>query len=134
MAACAGESVPRADTGSRIEYSVVDEWRIPAGGYGRVIVVEPAYRDEQLLRALGEQLRREHRNDRHTYIEIFDDAGAAHMRQSAADERLNQQDLAFHDSHKIGFYQKNSNTGHHALVLALDGIEGEFIEVAYPRP
>jgi hypothetical protein len=133
-AGCAGESTARADSESRIEYSVVDEWRIPNGGYGRVIVVQPTYRDEQLLRALGEQLRGEHRNDRHAFIEIFDDTRAANMRQAATEERLNQQDLAFHDYHKIGFYQKNSVSGHHVLVMALDGVEGEFVEVKYPRP
>jgi hypothetical protein len=134
VAACADQSPPDGGAENRIVYSVVDEWRIPNGGFGRVIVVAPEYRDEQRMRDLGEQLRREHRTDRHAFIEIFDDASAAHMREAAAEETLNQEELAFHDYHKIGFYQRNSVTGHHALIIALDGVEGEFITVEYPRP
>jgi hypothetical protein len=105
-----------------ISYSIVQEWRIPAGGYGRVIVIHPRHRNEVDMRKLGNELREEHRRDRIANIEIYDDRRAAALRQEAllSDDR-GSPDVAHHDQHRIGIYSKNVNTGHHQLQIALEG-------------
>lgn len=119
-----------------IEYAVLQEWGIPNGGRGRVVVIDSQYRTEEDLRAFGEQLRWEHRRDRHANIEVFDDERAAGMRDAALAEELNTRDMAHHDQHKVAFYQKNTNSGHHQLVIAADGVANAdaWVTVPYPRP
>jgi hypothetical protein len=122
-----GESAPTIT----IPYEVMHEW---SGGTGRAILIDPQYRTDEHLRVLGEQLRWEHRRHSHTNVEVFDDRRAAEMRNLVAEDRLPARDLAHHDQHKIGFYQKNSVSGHHQFIIALDGVDGDFITVPYPRP
>jgi hypothetical protein len=51
-ARAAAEAVDSAaPSGQRIGYEVVKQWTIGPNGYGRVIVIEPRYRNEADLRA-----------------------------------------------------------------------------------
>ena len=113
---------PQTPAGRRIPYEVVQSWRIPNGGYGKVILIEPVHRNALDLRLLGEQLRREMASDRNAGVEVFDNLRAARMRQDAVTERLNAADLSFHDKHKIAFYNKNGNTGFHEYRFTLEGV------------
>src|SRR5205823_3794644 len=66
-----------------VEYKVVEEWTIPNGGFGRVIVIPDTAATERALRALGEELKYDTRSDRNAFISILNDARAAGMRHAA---------------------------------------------------
>ena len=119
--------------GREAPYRVIERWSIPNGGYGRVIVVSPTYRNEADMRALGQRLRDETRADRHAVVEVYDDEGAARMRRDAFAERLDRRALAFHDQHKVAHYSKNGNTGHHQFTIQLKGVWGPWIVLDYAK-
>ncbi len=114
-----------------ISYRVIEEWRIPNGGYGRIIVIDPIHRNEKHLRMLGDQLRADTKKDRNAFIWVYDDEKAARMRKAALGERLNKKDLEHHDKHMIGDYARNANTGFHTLIIRLEGLDGPPLEVKY---
>lgn len=118
------------DQKPQIAYQVVEEWNIPNGGYGRVIVIDSTHRNETDLLKLADQLNNFTRQDRHAVIDIYDNEAAALMRRDAFQKNLSKKDLAFHDLHVIGFYNRNINTGYHAITITLKGIMGPAKEVA----
>jgi len=113
----------------RISYQIVKQWAIPNGGYGRVIVVDPAQRSEAGLLAVAEQLRRDTKNDRNAFAFIYDQRDAAMLRDAALEERLSKADMKQHDDHMIGTYIRNANTGFHAVTIALQGVNGPMRDV-----
>jgi hypothetical protein len=116
-------------TGLHIGYQVVQEWTIGPNGYGRVIVIDPRHRNEADLRRLGAQLNREASRADMVSIEVYDDIGAARMRDAAVTE-----DLPKHDRHRIGVYDKNQRTGSNEWSMAPKGMQGndwEAITVKY---
>jgi hypothetical protein len=115
----------------KIAYDSVERWSIPNGGYGNVLVIKPEHRNEVDLRLLGDQLRAETRSDRHAAIFVYDDARAASLRKAAFTESLSKTDLAFHDQHMVGNYQKNNNTGYERFSIMLEGVDGPSIDVTY---
>lgn len=117
------------DQTAQIAYEVVQEWPIPNGGYGRVIVVDVRYRNEAGLRKVAEQIKNDTRGDRNAFVFIYDDKRAAELRIAALEDRLNKEDLAHHDSHMIGSYFRNANTGYHALTMMLQGVMGSAKEI-----
>jgi hypothetical protein len=125
----------KAATGEKavptISYRVIEEWTIPNGGYGRIIVIEPTHRNEKDMRMLGDQLRSDTKKDRNAIIFVYDDEKAARMRKAALAERLNKKDLAHHDKHMIGDYLRNANTSFHCLKILLEGLDGPSLEVKY---
>lgn len=108
-----------------IRYEVVDKWGIPNGGFGQVIAIDPKYRNEEDLRKLAECLKKNTNKDRNAFVFIYDDKLAASLRKAAVDENLEKKELAHHDSHMIGSYMRNANTGYHALTITLKGVTGE---------
>lgn len=118
----------RASTGEAAEYKggvpyrVVKKWGIPNGGYGMVVVIQSEYRNERDMRRLGDTLRHDTRNDRNAIAIIFDDAEAAGMYDRAS--YLGKDEGSFYESHLIGTYMRNINTGFHALEIMLQGIGG----------
>lgn len=118
------------DQEPQIAFKVVQEWKIPNGGYGRVIVIDSVHRKETDLLKLAEQLKKFTRQDRHADIDIYDNEAAALMRRDALQENLSKKDLAFHDLHMIGFYNRNINTGYHAITITLKGVMGPAKEIA----
>ncbi|MFH0793264.1 MAG: hypothetical protein V2A74_04450 [bacterium] len=112
-----------------IPYTVSKQWTIPNAGYGKVIVVDPRYRNERDMRILGNMLQDESRGDRKTFIFIFDDARAAAMHGKLMDVWSPQE--IFYFSHFIGTYSKNTGTGFHQLVIALNGFDRDGIVIDY---
>lgn len=113
----------------RIPYRMVEEWKIPNGGFGRTIVIDPKYRNEKDMRVLGETLKKDTARDRNSFIFIFDNERASKMRRSPPPE--NTKDGRFYDQHFIGDYTRNANTGFHSLGIMLKGVDGPRIEVKY---
>lgn len=112
-----------------VNYRVAQQWQIPNGGFGRVIVIGPAHRNEADMLSLGYQLKQDTRHDRNAFVFIYDDARAASLRTAALDESLNEDSSAHHDSHMIGTYFRNANTGYHALTITLQGLLGPAKEI-----
>lgn len=122
LGGCHGHSPKSAKTTREpIRYEVVQQWAIPAGGYGRVTVVDSSHRNEADMRRLGDQLREQTQGDRVSMVEVYDHPEAAKMRLRAMAENLGKDSLAFHDRHLIGQYLRNGNTGHHRWIIALNG-------------
>jgi hypothetical protein len=109
-----------------IKYEVVEQWAIGNAGMGRAISVDPAQRTEAALLALADQLKRE-TTDTNGIVTIFiyDDRGAAALRRAALSDELNDRSQKLHDDHMIGNYTRNPNTGHHSIMVALDGVSAE---------
>jgi hypothetical protein len=105
-----------------IPYEVVQEWDIPNGGFGRVIVIDSSNRNELDLRHLGEELRDTTRHDRNAGVEVYDNVEAAKLRDAGLVEKLPKKKQAFHDAHRIGDYTRNGNTGHNQWVFGLHGL------------
>lgn len=119
-------ALPAAD---QIPYQIVEQWSIPNGGYGRVIVIDPKYRNENDMRKLAERLKRDTYQDRNAFITVFDDKVAASRRMIAIKDQLGKKELAHYDAHMIGSYARNINTGHHKFQIMLKGLNGPTIEV-----
>src|SRR5882672_3722900 len=86
-----------------LSYKIVEQWSIPNGGFGRAILVK-ANPTETELRALGERLRQDTRNDRNAFIFVYDEEGAARNRRAAFAEKLSKAELKHHDRHQVAKY------------------------------
>jgi hypothetical protein len=73
------EALPKATTATvekaipTVSYRVIEEWTIPNGGYGRIIVIDPMHRNEKKMRILGDQLRSDTKKDRNAFVFVYDD-------------------------------------------------------------
>jgi len=113
-----------------LSYKIVEQWSIPNGGFGRAILVK-ANPTETELRALGERLRQDTRNDRNAFIFVYDDEGAARNRRAAFAEKLSKGELKHHDRHQVAKYFRNANTGFHELDITSKGLDGPNAKVKY---
>lgn len=129
----AEQSTSNGSIAERILYDVVDEWSIPNGGHGRVLVIDPRYRNESDLAKLGRQLHSDTRQDRNAIVFIFDDRIAASNRKSATEDRLGESDRTHFEAHMIGSYIRNGNTGYHAITLNLEGLDGPSTDIPMPQ-
>jgi TonB family protein len=120
-----------------VPYTVVKQWNIepidvPNGGYGRIIVVDPALRSEKGLRTLAEQLQRDTAGDRNAAVYVYDDSAAAMMWKDAGNERLGEADTKLHDAHMIAIYGRSEWRGRHSMELFLQGPAGPHKKIALP--
>lgn len=95
-------------TAAAPSYKIVEQWSIPNGGFGRAIVVK-ANPTEVELRALGEKLRQDTRNDRNAFVFVYDDERAARNTRAAFSEKLPKAELRQHDRHQVAKYFRNAN-------------------------
>jgi hypothetical protein len=105
-------------------YKVVEQWTVPNGGYGRVIVIDPKLRTEAGLRAVAEKLRQDTAADRNAFVTIYDDLRAARLRKAADADKLSPAQGKLYDAHALGSYIRNGNTGAHELNMFLQGLNG----------
>jgi hypothetical protein len=124
-----GGAVPAAE--AAIPYRIVEQWKIPNGGFGRVIVIDSAHANEADLRALGDDLLRFTAADRNAVVEVFDDSLSAAHRQRGISGDLPKLEQQRFDRHKVADYTRNANTGFNQFTLTPDGIDGRVIEVKY---
>jgi hypothetical protein len=110
---------------------VVEQWSIPNGGFGRLIVIPDTAGNEASLRALGEELRYDTREGRNAFVQVYTSARAAAMRHQAIRGTLSRRSSAFYDRHFVAQYDRNANTGYHQLTITPKGVDGPQIEVSY---
>jgi hypothetical protein len=108
----------------KIPYEIVERWDIPNGGEGKSIVILQEYVNDSDMTILGETLRRDLRSDKNAFVFIFDDPYAASLRKDILNENMSQKDADFYDTHYVGQYTKNGNTGFHRYSIYLDGVMG----------
>src|SRR3990167_1849297 len=71
------KEVPKPPKQKKITYEIVERWSIPNGGEGKAIIISPDYLNETDMTALGKKLMNEAKNDRHAFVEVFNDKQAA---------------------------------------------------------
>jgi len=108
-----------------IKYEIVRRWEIPNGGEGKVIVVDPSYFNESDMQLLGDKLYKDTKNDRNAFIYIYDDLGAAKMRDETDLGKLSTEQSDEYFKHFIGSYTRNINSGYHQLEVYFDTINGD---------
>ncbi|HKO18403.1 MAG TPA: hypothetical protein VJU82_05915 [Acidobacteriaceae bacterium] len=114
-----------------VSYSVVDEWPIPNGGFSRVIVIAGTSATDAGLRALGDELRYDTRDDRNADIDVFTDSAAAALRDRVFADKASRKDLAFYDRHFVAVYTRNTNTGFNRLSIMPKGLNGPQTDINY---
>lgn len=107
---------------SRVPYEVVKRWKIPAGGEGKLIAIDPALSTEKNLERLIRQLRDETRDDRFASVQVFTSRDAAHMRDRA--NTLTEDQSAFFDKAYVAYYFKNEGQGVLDMEIMPEGING----------
>lgn len=128
----AEEAQKKADEDARIGYDVVEEWSMGdrhQGGRGMAIVINPANRNADDLKALGKQLKNDLKDNRFTAVMIYDDVRAAALRKQDFSDRLDGPDSKHHSLHMVGSYLKNNVTGHHRLNIHVNGAGSEDVEM-----
>ncbi len=112
-----------------VKYETIDEWNITNAGKGKIILVDVRLTNILDLKKLGERLNYEAKDDRNSYVVVFNNKKAAQMFHSAAD--LNDQDGTFYDKHFLAVYNKNINTNFNEIQIHENGLNGKFTEVKY---
>ena len=112
-----------------VNYETIDEWDIPNGGKGRVIIIDPKQSTNEELKKLGERLNYDTRNDRNAFVVVFNNKKAGGMYHNVSD--LNDKDGAFYDQHFVATYNRNINTGYNQIQIRKDGLNGESIDIKY---
>lgn len=100
---------------------------------GRAIVISPANRGEQNLRALAAELDAETAHARSAHVEVFDDSAAAGRRAAGTTGRLPRAQQREFDRHFLGSYDRNGSTGFRGMSLFPDGTDGRSINVTFHR-
>lgn len=111
-------------------YKVVEQWRIPNGGFGRTIVIKSSPTEGE-LRALGDHLKRDTQSERNSVVVVYDTERAARNRLAAFNDKLTKAELQYHDRHRVALYLRNANTGYHELAMTVKGLDGPNVKVKY---
>jgi hypothetical protein len=125
----ASHAPPAATPAARVDYTVIKRWNIPNGGEGKDIVISSALATDEGVRALGETLKQDTKNDRNAVVIIFDDIRAAKMSHNF--EKRSKKELEVYDRHCLGEYWRNANTEFHRLTIHPVGIKGVWKEIDY---
>jgi len=111
--------LPAAARAARIPYREIEAWEV-----GATIVIDPRFRSDSSLRALGSQLAARYSTRPFFNVLVYDSERAARLRQ-VVDTATAKNQLSFYDRHFLATYTKNSTTGFHALEYSLKGIPNE---------
>jgi hypothetical protein len=110
---------------------VVEQWPIPAGGFGKAIVLTKPGPTEAELRMIGDQLRKDTQGDKFAFVYVFDDERAARNRRFGVSEKLSPADQKYYESHLKASYIRNGKTGFHELHMMPQGVDGPMTTVSY---
>ena len=114
-----------------LTYKTVEQWNIDAGGWVRVVVVNRKAPTEAQLRALGEKLKQDTKNEPNAAVHIYDDAGAARSRHAAWKGTLGKSATKAHDRHRVALYWRDAVRGTHTLDISTEGVDGPVVVVKY---
>ncbi len=118
------KSQPTPTPVKTISYEVLQQWDINNGGKGKVILIPADYLNETDMVALGQKLKDDTKNDKNAFIMVFTDKKAAALRDKVIGNTMTKDEEKFYDTHYIGQYTKNGNSGFHAFAIYFDGVSG----------
>ena len=108
-----------------VEYEVLQKWEINNGGFGKTILIPESYlTDEETMTRLGLQLKYDTKDDKNAFIMVFTDKKAAELRDKLIDNTMTKDEEKFYDTHYVGQYNKNGNSGMNTYVIYFDGVSG----------
>jgi hypothetical protein len=107
-----------------IKYEMLQQWDINNGGLGKIILIPTDYLNEDDMVVLGKKLNEDTKNDKHAFIMVFTDKKAAELRDKLIDDSMTKDEEKFYDTHYVGQFTKNGNSGLHAFVIYFDGVSG----------
>ena len=114
-----------------LTYTTVEQWNIDAGGLVRIVVVNQKTPTEAQLRALGEKLKEDTKNEPNAAVHVYDDAGAARNRHAAWKGTLSAAKTKVHDRHRVALYWRDAVRGTHTLDISTEGVDGPVVVVKY---
>jgi hypothetical protein len=98
------EDEPAKEESKDIPFTVVEgKWKS-----GVVILIDPKYRTEKDMAALGKTLQKKHLKDEQAHVQIYDNEKAAKM-YKFLDPPTGSAGV-FYEKHHIGAYHKNNET------------------------
>ena len=110
---------------TKMDYKVIKTWKLPNGGKGCVILVDSTNLTEEEMEQFGKQLKYEYRNEKNAFIWIYDKIEAANLFDKVQrDMNLTKEESTLYDSHFIGTYTKNGNSGRNRFSCFLEGLNG----------
>jgi|GEM_PF-4332523 len=109
---------------SNIKYEVISTWDIANGGTGKEILIPASYVNDKDMTALGEKLRSDFINEPNNFIWVFTDKKLSALRTKMLKADLSKSDQSFYDTHYVGQYNKNINSGMNKFVIYFDGASG----------
>ena len=121
LSSCSTTPKPPADKVKHIPYQIVNEWKIPNGGYGRIILVTRDLVNDSDMVALGLTLKSDNSSDRHSSILVFTDIELAKSPRGNLPNLTDKQWDAY-CSNNVASYEKNGNTGNHVYTYCLKGL------------
>jgi hypothetical protein len=107
-----------------ISYEVLQQWDINNGGKGKIILIPADYLNEADMTTLGQKLKSDTKNDKNAFIMVFTDKKAAALRDKVTGNTMTKDEEKFYDTHYVGQYTKNGNSGFHAFAIYFDGVSG----------
>ncbi len=107
-----------------IPFEIVHEWRIGGEHVGRIVVIDSTYRTEPAMRRVGEELYLYARRDHVDLTQVYDNAGAAVLRNGGLLENLPPKQQAFHDRHLVGALIYNKGR-HGQWMFGLNGMKSD---------
>ncbi|MEK7597204.1 MAG: hypothetical protein AAB441_00995 [Patescibacteria group bacterium] len=113
------------DISNAVVYEILQKWNINNGGFGKTILISESYlTDEDTMIRLGLQLKYDMRDDKNAFIMVFTDKKAAELRDKLTDNTMTKDEEQFYDTHYVGQYTKNGNSGLNAFAIYFDGVSG----------
>jgi len=107
-----------------ISYEVLQQWDINNGGKGKIILIPADYLNEADMTTLGQKLKSDTKNDKNAFIMVFTDKKAAVLRDKVIGDTMTKDEEKFYDTHYVGQYTKNGNSGLNAFAIYYDGVSG----------
>lgn len=109
---------------SNIKYEVISTWDITNGGTGKEILIPASYVNDKDMTALGEKLRTDFIGEPNNFIFVFTDKKLSALRTKMMKADLSKSDQDFYDTHYVGQYNKNINSGMNRFVIYFNGASG----------
>ena len=110
---------------STISYETVARWKIPGGGEGKLIFIDPSLSSAKDLEHLMRQLKEETKGDRNALIQVFKSRDAAQMRDKLSS--LTETQKIFYRKSCVGRFFKNEGQSIIEMEIMPEGINGNAI-------
>lgn len=112
-----------------LTYTVFKQTPLADNGFKRIVLIDSRLRNENDIKAIAEQLKKNTEKELNANVYIFDNDEAAAMEDKVAN--LSESQSEFYDKHFIAIYTRNSASKTHKLEIMLEGVSGKGVTVTY---